>query len=336
MLGTVLPARRESSMSTPAPPLVSVVIPAYNAERTIGAAVTGALTQTYERVEVVVVDDGSSDRTRAICEAYGDLITFLSIPNGGTAGARNAAIAAATGDFIALCDADDILLPPHLATMLAAYEAAGGGRRFVHADAYMMTAAGVGHGRTVMYGPTPAPQRQRLEILEANYVSIFALAPAAMFAELGGFTEDAYLEDWDLWLRAVLGGWEVVGSREAHALYRQSETSKSTDKTRVFDAERALLEQVAARPETLRPAERDYLQRRLAARSPRELHDEAETALREGDVEGARRLFAEAAPLWRSNRTLQAKARLMRLPGVPRLWARRVRGVDARLGRTDA
>lgn len=323
-------------MDTAASPLVSVLIPAYQAERTIGAAITGALTQTYPNIEVVVVDDGSTDRTRKICEAYGDLITLRTIPNSGTAGARNAAIEAASGDFLALCDSDDILLAPHVESMMAAYEAAGGGRRFVHGDALLMTNAGIGHGRTVHYRPTPAPDKQRMGLLENNYVSIFALTPATMMAELGGFTEDAYLEDWDLWLRAVFAGWEIVGSRQANALYRQSDASKSTAKDRVFAAERRMLEGIRAHTPSLSPEEIDYLDRRLAAESPRALHNEAEEALRSGDLVRARQLFGHASSLWRSNRSLRAKAALMRLPLVPRLWRHRVASVDSELGRNGS
>lgn len=319
-------------MSSVAPPLVSVIIPAYNAERTIGAAITGALTQTYERVEVVVVDDGSTDRTRDICESYGDLITFVAIENSGTANARNVAAGRARGDFLALCDADDILLPPHVSTLMSAYASAGGGRCFVHGDAYFLTPTGVNHLRTIMYGRSPTAGAQRLRLLEGNHVSIFALIPASMLSELGGFTTDLYLEDWDLWLRAVFAGWRIVDSPTPHALYRQVVATKSSDRGRVFAGEREVLRRVAQRPD-LGPRERDYLQRRLAGDSPRKLHDEAETALRAGDYPRARQLFTRSAALWPSNRALRVKAWLMRGPLVPTLWRRRLGGVDDELGR---
>lgn len=322
-------------MSSGAPPVISVLIPAYNAERTIGAAIAGALTQTYPHIEVVVVDDGSTDRTPAICAAYGDLITFVSIENSGTANARNVAAEHARGDFYALCDSDDILLPPHIESLLAAYDAAGAGRRFVHADAYFLTPTGMRHLRTVMYGRTPPPAQQRMRILEANFVSIFALFPAPMFDELHGFDTDLYLEDWDIWMRAIFAGWEVVGSHDPHALYRQVVATKSSARGRVFAGELEVLTRIAARPD-LRPAERAYLDLRLSSPSPRALHDRAEAALRAGDVPAARRDFTQAARLWRTNHVLQVKALLMRCPLVPTLWRRRVARVDSQLGRSAA
>lgn len=315
-------------------PLVSVIIPAYNAERTIGAALTGALTQTYPRVEVIVVDDGSTDRTKSVCEAYRDLITFVSVPNGGTASARNTALELATGDFVALCDADDILLPPHVSTALDAWTAAGGGRRFVHGDALMLTAGGIAHGRTVFPAPTPPAARQRIGILEANFVSIFAVAPRQMMRELGGFA-DRYLEDWDLWTRAIFAGWEVVPQPAPHALYRTGGESKSADRSAVFDAETAMLTDLLEDPSVrLNADEVTYLRRRLATDSPRALIAQAETALRDGDMTRARRLFREAAALWPSNRRLRIKATSMGLPIVSHAWRRRLSGIDAGLGRT--
>ncbi len=312
-------------MTTDRDPLVSIIIPAYDAERTVAGAITGALAQTYPNVEVVVIDDGSHDRTRAICESYADLITFLSIPNGGAAAARNEAIAVARGEFIALCDADDVLLPPHVQAAMDAWRAAGGGRRFVHGDGYLLTADGVEIDRRVCPLPTPTPERQRHAILEGNFVSIFVVAPIEMMRELGGFA-DTYVEDWDLWVRAVLGGWEAVAQPVRHALYRREESSRSADRAKVYDGEKRMLEDVLEPGRhDLTPEEIAFVHRRLASDSPRALITEAETALRAGDDARARQAFGEAADLWPSHRRLAVKARTMRLPLLPSLWRRRTR-----------
>ena len=324
-------------MDSPESPLVSVITPAYNAERTVGAAISGALSQHYPAVEVVVVDDGSKDRTRAICEAYGDAITFASVPNGGTASARNAAIERARGEYVALCDSDDILLPSHIDVMMRTLQEAGGGRRFVCGNAYLMTSAGVAHGRTVMNREVPPPDKQRIGILQDNFVPIFSLMPRRMLTELGGFREDRYLEDWDLWIRAVFAGWEVVKQPVPHALYREGQPSKSTDKTTVYDAETAILRHLLESTDVdLRDEEREYLALRLAGKSPRQLIEEAEDRLRCGDHHGARELYAQAVRLWPDNRKLTLKSRSLRVPGVARLWQRRLAGIDAGLGRAGA
>lgn len=97
------------------PPLVSVVIPAYNCAATIAEAVDSVLAQTYPAVEVIVVDDGSTDATPAALAAYGRRIRVVTQSNAGLAGARNAGLAAARGVYIALFDADDVCLPERIA-----------------------------------------------------------------------------------------------------------------------------------------------------------------------------------------------------------------------------
>ena len=87
---------------------ISVIVAAYNAEKYIERCIRSILSQ-HADMEVVVVDDGSADRTRAILEGYGDSIRLIALAkNGGSAAAaRNIGLAAATGDLIAFCDADD-------------------------------------------------------------------------------------------------------------------------------------------------------------------------------------------------------------------------------------
>src|SRR5690348_10269988 len=88
-------------------PTVSVVIPAFNAAEYIGQAIDSVLAQTHQPIEIIVVDDGSTDQTAQIAAAYPAPVRVLRKPNGGPASARNMGIAAATGSWIALLDADD-------------------------------------------------------------------------------------------------------------------------------------------------------------------------------------------------------------------------------------
>ena len=100
--------------------LVSVLIPAYNAERYLGEAIDSVLDQTHRQVEIVVVDDGSEDETLAAARAYGDRIRLASQPNGGIGAARNHAVRLAHGSYLAFLDADDRFLPDKLERQLAA------------------------------------------------------------------------------------------------------------------------------------------------------------------------------------------------------------------------
>ncbi len=103
-------------------PLTSVVIPAYNAELFLERTLRSALRQTHSNLEVIVVDDGSTDKTRAIAEAVAmdDRVRIISAPNGGVAKARNIGIAEANGEFVAFLDADDLWHPTKIELQLAA------------------------------------------------------------------------------------------------------------------------------------------------------------------------------------------------------------------------
>lgn len=98
-------------------PLVSIIIPAYNAERFIARTLNSVLNQTYTNIEVIVVDDGSSDRTAEIVNSIAQTdrrVVLLHQPNSGVAAARNLAIANSSGEFIAPIDADDIWYPENI------------------------------------------------------------------------------------------------------------------------------------------------------------------------------------------------------------------------------
>jgi glycosyltransferase involved in cell wall biosynthesis len=94
--------------------LVSCVIPVFNGERFLGAAIDSVLGQTRQPVEVIVVDDGSTDGTAQVIAGYGDRIRWLRQANAGPAAARNAGLALARGGLIGFLDADDIWLPHKL------------------------------------------------------------------------------------------------------------------------------------------------------------------------------------------------------------------------------
>ena len=93
-------------------PLVSIIIPTYNAEKYIKTAINSALKQTYQKIEIIVVDDGSTDKTAEIVKFYKNpRIIYIYQENQGQSAARNAGIKIAKGEYIALLDADDLFLP---------------------------------------------------------------------------------------------------------------------------------------------------------------------------------------------------------------------------------
>lgn len=117
-------------------PLVSILIPAYNASVWITESIQSALEQTWPRKEVIVVDDGSTDGTLAVARRFGSkTVKVVSQPNQGAAAARNRAFSMAQGDFVQWLDADDLLAPDKVARQLAAWEKLGD-RRILLSSAY--------------------------------------------------------------------------------------------------------------------------------------------------------------------------------------------------------
>lgn len=299
-------------------PTVSIVMPAYRAASTIGAAITGVLTQTEASVELVVVDDGSDDATNAIVRSYGeDRVRLVTQPNRGVAAARNVGIEAASAPLIAFCDADDFLFPTHVAALLALHRE----RTIVTANAYWLLPGGISPTKLRHKGHFPPVAQQRMAILEQNFVSTMSLFPKSLLEEIGPFDESLRrAEDWDFWMRAIFTGYSVVHQPAPLALYRWGEASLSASASEMDADVQRVLRRALERTD-LRAAERAYLDRRLGGPNPRQLFRDAEEALRNGRHRDAARLYASAADLLPSENLLAWKARLLRLsPSVVGRW----------------
>lgn len=98
-------------------PLVSIIVPAYNVETTLRACLDGVLAQTYSRLEILLIDDGSKDGTELICKEYAAAdkrISLIRKENGGLAAARNTGLDRCTGELVAFIDSDDVVAPEHI------------------------------------------------------------------------------------------------------------------------------------------------------------------------------------------------------------------------------
>jgi glycosyltransferase involved in cell wall biosynthesis len=306
---------------------VSVVIPAFDAEATVGAAISSALWQTYRDFEVVVVDDGSRDATGEIAAAFPEPVRVVRQDNAGVAAARNRGMSEARGELIAFCDADDVFLPQHLEGLVAVFDRHGG---IATSNCYWLFEGGIHTARTRYKGRFPRPERQRLAILEQNFVSTMSLFPKALLDEVGPFdTELQVAEDWDFWLRAIYAGRRVALQPKPLALYRRG-TGLSVDAVRMDKHGDAVLRKALARDD-LTPDERGYVKRRLDGPGPAELGRRGDEALRARSYREAARRYGEAAALVPSEPALVWKARVMRLaPWLtgPLVRARQVRIED--------
>lgn len=195
--------------ATPGNPLVTVLIPAYNAANTIERALDSALMQDYEPMEVVVVNDASTDATADIVARYqGRNVRLLSLQeNVGVCGAMNAGIASAAGEFIAFLDADDEWRAGKLSRQMAVM-AGDPGVVFVTSDGDYLGADGV--VRTTVY--SNAPPAQGTEAWKTLLAYCFVAKPCVLarreaIVRCGGFDADLRLaEDQDMWIRLAQYG----------------------------------------------------------------------------------------------------------------------------------
>lgn len=178
---------------------VSVVIPAYNSADTTVETVDSVLAQTYAEVEVLVVDDGSTDHTPEAMARYGDRIRYIRKENGGACSARNLGIRSSDGAYVACLDCDDLWLPEKLERSLNAL-AARPEAAFVFSACYEVDAAGSTLG-------TIWPRFERENPYRSLLTENFIPAPTVVMRrscieQCGAFDESIFIPaDWDLWLR---------------------------------------------------------------------------------------------------------------------------------------
>lgn len=306
---------------------VSIIIPAYQAERTIGATLSSAVCQTYPDIDIVVCNDGSTDRTGDIVASFGPRVRVVNQSNGGLPAARNAAIGAAAGDYIATLDADDILLPSYVQSLMEILTADPGRQAFICANSYLMSSHSI-VTRKHWSASHPRGGAQRLRQLEHNIGTCFAIFPRKMWAELGGYAEEMRAcEDYDFWSRAIFSGWEALFEDRPLACYRYEPGSMSSDPERMNNYEKKMRQRLA---EQFRGAmtvpEREFLDRSLEAESADWYLALEAQALAAGEVARAAELCRSAAELRPSNRSLRLKANLLTwAPATGWLYAARAR-----------
>lgn len=104
-------------------PLISCIVPVFNGERFVREAIDSILAQSYRPIEIIVVDDGSTDQSKAVLSSYGEPVHYVWQSNAGPATARNTGIRTAKGELIAFLDADDLWNPEKLARQVERFQA---------------------------------------------------------------------------------------------------------------------------------------------------------------------------------------------------------------------
>jgi len=223
-----------------------VVIPTFNHARFVVQAVESVLAQTYPCVEILVVDDGSTDETRAVIEPVRGRITYIYQENKGVSAARNAGIRAAKGEYLVFVDADDWIPPEKLAVQVAVLEERPG-IGLVY-SAWQHTDEG---NRWVLDEVRPRAPGQLLETMLRHACSFFPvgspLVRSECFKRVGLFDESlTSAEDTDMWVRLTLAGYEFAYVDRPLYRYRMVTHSLSQNLARQANDEFTMLNKVFA------------------------------------------------------------------------------------------
>jgi glycosyltransferase involved in cell wall biosynthesis len=211
----------------------SVLIPAYNREKYVRQTIDSVLSQTFTDYEVIVIDDGSKDQTLQVLESYGTRIKVIRQPNRGAEAARNNAAALACGEYLAMLDSDDLLLPCALAT----YD------RIIRTfDSPPLILAFIKPFRDGQSIPTNPQGSSQVEVLSfPDYISKDVriddrsdsqfVIRKSIFDEMGGYGHNGVYSFWaydvDFLLKAGTYGPCVIVRKPLTVAYRENETSMS-------------------------------------------------------------------------------------------------------------
>ena len=203
-------------------PLVSILIPCFNAERWIAETLDSALAQTWPNLEIIVIDDGSTDRSAEVVETYADRgVRLIRQPNAGSPATRNRAFAASSGEFIQFLDADDIIDPDKITIQL---------ERLIDQPGCVATAEGgrfLGHPDRAEF--TPEPSWRDLDPLEwlvclLNGCMIFPtlwLIPRPVAETAGPWNETLFdHDDREYLTRIILAADRILFCKGARCRYR--------------------------------------------------------------------------------------------------------------------
>lgn len=210
---------------------VSIIIPCYNAGDLLCEAVESALAQSHQDVEIIIVDDGSTDpRTHEVLQAAAWPRTkIIRKENSGPASARNVAISHSSGEYILPLDADDTIEPTYVEKALAVMES-NPNVGIVYCKAMKFGAE---------QGPWGLPAYNLRELVIDNVIFVTSMFRRSDWLEVGGFNESLRMgvEDYEFWVKIVGKGCDVVQLDEYLFNYRIQESSRTTS----FSADRSVV-----------------------------------------------------------------------------------------------
>lgn len=308
----------EGELRVGARPSFSILIPAYQAERTITRAVESALAQTYPAKEIIVCDDGSTDGTELTLEPYRDDVQLVRKENnGGAASARNAAVAAAAGEFVANLDADDAFEPQRLEA-LADLAQTRPDIDILVTDVYFVL-DGRRMGRFYDSNVFDVDD-QRSAILQSCFVGGWPAIRRSRLHEIGGYDESLPIaHDWDAAIRLIFNGARAGLVKSPLLEYTLGESSLTSARHRSLEDRVRVLEKALGSSELTR-VERQAAAQSLRRHRRRAAAANLEEAVRIGTRQAAFRAFTKREA---GMRTRAMAAALLMAPAPARRFLER-------------
>ncbi len=281
-------------------PTFSIITPAYRSSPTIEATIESVRAQSDPDWEMIIVDDGSDDDTLSVaraCAGTDSRIRILSQSNGGTSAARNTAMAAASGAWFVLIDADDELMPTYLEAQRA-FIGAHPGFGIYATNAW----ARYPNGFKRLYWGGRYNREFSVSLakeLRRNVINVHCTFPREIYETIGGFTIGLRAQDYEYWLRAMIAGYAHIMNPKPLVLYNVRDGALSTDQSIMIGDVLEFIARLSTKvPEEMRALFDEALvlwqgRLRIIQMQDRMLDD---------DYRGARRIFfrnARFLPDWR-------------------------------------
>lgn len=220
--------------------LTSVIVAAYNYGQYVAQAVESALHQDDAGVEVIVVNDGSTDETGTIAQSYVPAgIRYIGQANGGLSNARNTGLAAARGRYVLFLDADDALLPSAIRTLRTTLESLPGDYGVVGCRYTIVDRVGQPVGEAPVITVKHFAEVTLQHMIVRSHFSPTVLARREAFERAGGFDETLRAsEDRDMWIRVAAAGFRIHLISDSLFLKREHGSNMSADPVRQLGAVR--------------------------------------------------------------------------------------------------
>lgn len=185
-------------------PKVSIIIPVYNGEKYVKAAIKSALNQSYKNIEVIVINDGSTDNTEKILKTFGDKIKYFNKENGGVSSALNLGIKKMKGDYFSWLSHDDLYKKNKIKKQIEYIQSKDLNSVILYSDYQFINAKGRKIGKPIKHNSTRLNLYNELSILTGAINGISLLIPKEAFIKHGNFDELLYcIQDYKKWSELI-------------------------------------------------------------------------------------------------------------------------------------